>query len=253
MKDASRPATAAIDHNRRSVSVPRRLMPVVLSAHAGKLERPSPAITELCASGLMHDLELDPLAAALIEVMTDPTLVVTVEVSASASSRLATIWGTPHRAVIGTTDDSRRFDLMQIEPGLLPFHLAQATNLAPVSPLLFTGGFSLPATALDQAEDLATTDLDMAADAMAGMGTPKLWINRLLTALIERRSLWTVESVWVGGGRGRSAARLSVLDAGAAGYWRLSGPGNIVRVDVTNFDDIMHRFSALLPGGPAHR
>ncbi len=73
--------------------------------------------------------------------------------------------------------------------------------------------------------------------------------RRLLTALAHRVSLWTVESVWLGRGAGRSQSRLSVLDAGPAGYWRLApdGADTSVSVTVSDFDDIIRRFSALLP------
>jgi hypothetical protein len=78
-----------------------------------------------------------------------------------------------------------------------------------------------------------------------------LWADRLLSALALRRSIWTVESVWLSTGRRRSEARLSILDAGSAGYWRLSEANSDgrIRAEVSSFDDIMHRFVDLLPGG----
>lgn len=252
MKDALPPTGSVIDHARRSVSVPRRLMPALLALHAGERSGNQEVVAELRADGLMRAERLDPLLTTLIGVMTNPALVVTVEVSGAHHPRLATIWGTPRRAVIGMTDDNRRFDLIQIEPGLLPFHLAQATGLAPRPLPPFSGGFWLPAPSLDSAEDLIATDPAGAEEALQRAGVPSIWADRLLIALAHRRSLWTVDSVWLGA-RERSEARLSVLDAGPAGYWRLSGnsSGEGVNVEVSSFDEIMHRFADLLPGAPS--
>jgi hypothetical protein len=251
MSDPILPGGSSIDHRRRSVSVPRHLMPVLLALHAGERSGSVAEVTELRAAGLMQAQRLDPLLITLISVMTDPALVVTVEAADAGKPRLATIWGTPRRAVIGMTDDSRQFELIQIEPGLLPFHLAQATGLAPLPRQPYAGGFSLPASAMDSAEDLLARDPVSAGRVLLRAGVPTLWADRLLSALALRRSIWTVESVWLSTGRRRSEARLSILDAGSAGYWRLSEANSDgrIRAEVSSFDDIMHRFVDLLPGG----
>ena len=56
---------------------------------------------------------LDPLVAGLVDVMTNPSLVVTTEVRLSSadtksSPRLSTFWRSGPRAVIGQTDSRRR-------------------------------------------------------------------------------------------------------------------------------------------------
>ncbi|MEA2000573.1 MAG: ESX secretion-associated protein EspG [Actinomycetota bacterium] len=249
MTDGANTADATIDHGRRAMSVPRRLMPVIMAVHAGENPKAIDSITELRHAGLMTSERLDPLVTSLVDVMINPSLVVTVEVAGARSPRLATIWGTPRRAVVGMTDDRRRFDLVQIEPKLLPFHLAQTTGLSPRPHPPFSGGCSLPATALNIAEDLIATDPEEAEKTLTAAGVPEPWADRLLTALTHRISLWTVESVWLGRGAGRSQSRLSVLDAGPAGYWRFApdGDGTRVSITVSDFDDIIRRFSALLP------
>jgi len=249
MRDDSDAAGSVIDHSRRSVSVPRRLMPTILAVYAGETPRPVKAVAELQDAGLMASEQLDPLVTTLVEVMTNPTLVVTVEVAGARSPRLATIWGTPQRAVVGMTDDRRRFDLVQIESNLLPFHLAQVTGLTPLPHPPFSGGCSLSAATLTLVEDLIAIDPMEAESTLAAAGVPEPWADRLLTALAHRRSLWTVESVWLGRGAGRRESRLSVLDAGPAGYWRMAGgeDGQPVTVTVSDFDDLIRRFSALLP------
>lgn len=247
------PATApqgesAVDHDRRTLSVPRRLMPVILGFHSGDHTAPKRSLNELEGTGVLRGGLLDPMVTTMVEVMTNPLLVVTVEVAGGRSPRLSTIWSTPHRAVVGQTSDRSRFDLVQIEPELLPFHLAQLTGLAPRPLPPFSGEVTLPSAALDLAEDLISSDPDLAEANLMSAGTPAEWIDRLLIALAHRRTMWTVESVWLGRTTGRSEARLAVLDAGPAGYWRLHKQGDgRVTVTASDFDDIMRRFSALLP------
>ncbi len=246
MNDPSQVAT--IDHGRRSVSVPRRLMPSILAIHAGQRPQPAAAVAELRAGGIMASERLDPLVTTLVEVMTNPTLVITVELSGGRLPRLATFWGTAHRAVIGLTDDRRRFELIQVEPTLLPFHLAQATGMRPRPHSPFSGSCSLPATTLHYAENSIATDPVGTEAELRMAGVSEQWADRLMTALTLRRSMWTVESVWLGRTAARNESRLSVLDAGFAGYWRLAATDDgQVTVSTSHFDDLMRRFASLLP------
>lgn len=250
MSDSS-PVTG-IDYGRRSVSVPRRLMPSILAIHAGQRPRPNAAVAELRAGGIVASERLDPLVTTLIEVMTNPTLVITVEISGGHRPRLATFWGTPHRAVVGLTDDRHRFELIQIEPTLLPFHLAQATGMTPRPHPPFAGSFSLPAKTLHRAENSVAVHPATTEAELRTAGVPDHWADRLMTALALHRSVWTVESVWLGRTAARHESRLSVLDAGFAGYWRLAATDDgYVTVATTNFDDLMRRFAALLPTSSA--
>lgn len=111
----------------------------------------------------------------------------------------------------------------------------------------------MPASALHSAEDLIARDPIAAEEALITAGVSSTWADRLLTALAHRQSLWTAKSVWLGIGPRRSQAGLTVLDAGRAGCWVLSEmtPGSDLRIDVSNFDEIMHRFTDLLPDSSA--
>lgn len=227
-------------------------MPVILGVHTGDRPASQRSLAELEGAGVLHGGLLDAMVTTMVEVMTNPLLVVTVEVAGGRSPRLSTIWSTPHRAVVGQTADRSRFDLVQIEPELLPFHVAQLTDLAPRPLPPFSGEVVLQATALDLAEDLIASDPDLAEANLVSAGTPVEWVDRLLIALAHRKAMWAVESVWLGRATGRSEARLAVLDAGPAGYWRLTkSDDGRVTVSASDFDDIMRRFSALLPPSSA--
>ena len=196
---------------------------------------------------------LDPLVAGLVDVMTNPSLVVTTEVRLSSadtksSPRLSTFWRSGPRAVIGQTDDRRRFQLLAIDPPLLPFHMAQAVGLVPRPHPRFRGSFDIPAATLSRLEELAATNPAGAEAELAAVGVSPTWADRLLAALLLRRSLWTMESVWLGSPTGREESRLSVLDGAFAGYWRLgAGPDSTIIVAPGSFDDLLARMAALLP------
>ncbi len=239
-----------IDYDRRSLLIPRRLMPPLLAAHGGR--RPDAlALDELRASGLIASRNLDPLVRSLIDVMTDPTLVVTAEVVRGSTpeaqpSRLATFWRNGGRAVLGLTGDGADFQLVEIESALLPFHIAQAVDLVPRRQPRFTGSFSLPAGTLTTAEDLIAIDPERADAELSAAGVPRVWADRIVAALVLRRSVWVLESVWLGNSDGSRKSRLCVLDGGFSGYWRLAG-SNGITVSPADFDDLMHRIGALLP------
>lgn len=255
MSKTPRPTRAIIDRQRRSASIPRRLMPVLLALHAGETPGIRGSLAELRADGLLERMQLDPLLATFLEIMTNPTLVVTVETTTGSGRHLATIFGTLGRAVIGTTNDSHSFDLIEIDPHLLPFHLAQTTRLVPGPQPPFSGGFALGTDVLDLSDRLSCADPTTAESTLTEAGIAPPWRDRLLIALSHRRSLWTVESIWLGNG-GRGQARLAVLDAGPAGCWKLTENEQDHRVwmEVADFDAIMQDLARLLPGrsSPGH-
>lgn len=251
MNEPPYPVGTAVDHQRRALLVSRRLMPVILQVHAGEIERSAADTLELESCGVMEGDRLDPLVTALLEVMTEPTLVVTVESSGGRGLHLITIWATAVKAVVGTSSDRHHFELMQIEPGLLPFHLAQAVALRPRFRLSFAGGVSLPVAALRSAERLIDDHPREAAAELRSVGVAPVWADRLVTALAYRRALWTVESVWLGRSPHRRESKLTVLDGGDGGYWRMAdhpGTGN-VSLTVCDFDELLDLLFWLLPGG----
>jgi hypothetical protein len=238
-----------IDHDRRSLSIPRRLMPSLLALHAGK-QPAGNAVTELRLGGVLAATRLDPLVGSLVDAITNPTLVVTVDIDAFdplAKPELATIWRSGDTAVLGQSDQRGRFELIHIDPPLLPFHLAQIVRLTPRSQPDFSGSFAVPAPTLAAVETIVDTNPVRAERELAAAGVGAAWVDRFLAALVMRRSMWVVESIWLGDRRRRTEARLSVLDGGFTGYWRLSHEDGRVRVAPNRFEDMMRRFAALLP------
>ncbi len=246
MIDPSR--RVVVDHERRLLSVPKRLMPAILALHAGESVRSAETVAELQAGGLLIRNALDPLVATLVTVMTSPTMVVTVESTGARVSRLATIWGSVRRAVLGTTVDQNRFDLLQIEPKLLPFHLAQVIDLRPRPPSPFAGSVTVPRTTLRLVEDTIVEDQQAAERELRAAGLTDPWPDWLLIALAHRRALWTIEVILLHGGT-RYVERMTVLDTGSAGYWTVAENDveDTFTLRATNFDQLLRLCSTLLP------
>lgn len=250
MNDAPQPGNAAVDHTRRAVTIPRRLMPAVMARYAGDPMQDHAAVDELESAGVIRGGHLNEMVETLIDIMTGPELVITADIAGAASHRLVTFWATATRAAVGTTFDRYQFELMQIELGLLAFHLAQALGVNPRPALPFAGGCSLPSTALRSARALATMEKRHAAAVLRAAGVSFEWAERIGDALARQERTWTAESVWLRRGGESIQSRLVVLDAGEAGYWRLteSPSADLVSLQIVEFDGLLQLLLSLLPG-----
>lgn len=237
-----------VDRLRRSLFVPKRLMPSLLAAHAGRVSA-TPAFAELETAGMISAHRLDPMVGELIDIVTNSTLVITVDVDVSGSPHpgLATFWKSDDLAVVGHSNGEDSFELMAVEASLLPFHLAQIVHLVPRRRPVYKGSFTVPAQTLITVDSMATLQPRRAEHELAAAGVAPEWTDRILATLIMRRALWTVESIWLGDHRSREEARLVVLDGGFAGYWRLSERHGVVTVKPVGFDELMRLLEALLP------
>jgi hypothetical protein len=229
----------SIDYERRALSVPRRLMPSLLAVQTGSATRPDSA-NELKASGLLSSGRLDPLARTLLGTMTDPSLIVSLEITrASLLPRLVTLWQQGPIAVVGTTE-SRRFHIVQVDPALLPFHIAQALRIAPVAQPRYEGGFSIPpAVAAAFRVELDPQEVET---RLIAAGVDRVWADRFLAAWILRRSLWSMEVVSLTNRVGQGT--MSALDGGHAGYWTIKPQGTVQPLGI---DSLLRRLAALLP------
>ncbi|MDJ0954259.1 MAG: ESX secretion-associated protein EspG [Acidimicrobiia bacterium] len=223
-------------------------MPTLLAAHAGSRGIAS-EIAELRATGFVTGTDLAPLVRRLVDVVAEPTLVVSVEVTEDGvAPRLFTFWSTGRRAALGHCAADDRFELTLLQPGLLPFHVAQAVQLTPRRHPAFAGSVSIPQGLLGRAEDLIELDPTEIATKWRAAGVTQHWVDRIVAAVIMRRAAWTIESVWIGGTIGSIGSRLEVLDGGHAGYWTVKpSPSRNTVLAPIGFDDLLNRIAALLP------
>jgi hypothetical protein len=225
-------------------------MPAILAIYAHDGDEENAVPRELETAGVVDQNRLDPLVTTLIDIMTNPDLVVTTEVADGSGVQLTTVWATATQAVAGATRDRSQFELVQIEPGLLPFHLAQATGATPQPPPGYTGGCALPESALRSAETLVTSEPRRAAAALRAAGVSWTWADRVCEALAKKRAVWTVDSVWLGLNTRRPQPPLQVLDAGPAGYWRLRQRQSpeLLSMQVIGFETVLDLLFSMLPG-----
>ena len=232
-----------IDYELGSVTVPRTLMPSLLAAQVSSEQNSLP---ELASTGLVAAGKLDPLVASLLEVMTEPDLVLSVESQAAGNLELVTFWRRGSQAVAGTTGTGRRFHLSMVTAELLPFHLAQAVSLRPFAQPYYKGAFTVSRPVLAAARRTARTSAGTAANQLIKAGVSVEWADRLVAAFLLQRNRWAVESVSLESIRATSS--LAMLDAGHAGFWRLrSLGGSEIEVSPARFEQVLELLAALVP------
>jgi hypothetical protein len=252
-----RPTTHAIlDAGRGTLTLPRRLVPVaMLLRHRGRGATDAASIRgvkELERAGIAYDGRLHPMAASMLGTVTDPRLVITVEVTVDGPPEISTLWAAAGRVVLGRPVEPDLFQLSPLEPEYLPFHLAQLTRVGIRPDPPFTGSVAVPDGLLD---DLATawdSDVDGAVDRLRGAGVDPTWADRLAIAHHHRRRTWRVASLWAGPDRSAHDHELTVLDAGPAGYWVIrpgdEGP-SAVTLQVATFAEIIDALRHTIPRG----
>ncbi len=242
---ADRPQ-AVLDPDRGMVTVPRRLVPVLLAIHAGSTADPADT-APLERSGITSGGRLHPAATAILDVVTEPGLVITVDVAGGRTPELATFWCSRRHAVQSEIVDGHRVRLHRVEPDWLPFHLTRVVGAGPRPTPPFPGAVTVDADLLVDTELLVGERPTTALNRLIASGVEPLWADRLLIALEHRRRVWRVQAVWVCPSSGRRVAELTVLDAGPAGYWEITGSPSRLTLTVTSYDDIILALRHFLP------
>lgn len=202
------------------LTLPRRLIPALMLLAAEGAPPPG-AVAELERCGAAAGGMLSPEAAGLVAVMTDPDLVVSVEVTTRDATNRSTIWATSDRAVWGRPVDQDVYQLRSIDTVTVPLLLAQLTGVGSRPETPFSGSVTVAADALDAALDWQGDDPETALAILVSAGADPVWADRILIANQHRRAQWTVSSVWTERAGGHEVHEATVLDAGPAGYWRI--------------------------------
>jgi hypothetical protein len=203
------------------LTLPRRLIPALMLLAADGAPPPA-AVVDLERCGVASGGIVSPDAAALVGVMTDPDLVVSIEVTTRDAVNRSTIWATAERAVWGRPVEQDVYQLRSIDTVTVPLLLAQLTGVGRRPETPFSGSVTVAADALAAALDWQTDDPETALAILVSAGAEPVWADRILIANQHRRAQWTVSSVWVEQNGGHEVHEATVLDAGPAGYWRIS-------------------------------
>ena len=208
-----------------ALTIPRRLIPTLMLAHHDENaiggDR-SLVFADLERHGVLAEGGgLTAEAHAVVGVMVDPTLVVSVEVASPLGRQRSTLWGTEDLAVWGRPAAGDAFELRRVDPVEIPLLLTQLTGVGHRPPPPFTGGVTVETAALTTAIDWRGDDPDGALGVLVSSGVEPVWADRLLIAHDHLRTEWTVSSV-AGPTNGEPhVVELHVVDAGPAGYWRI--------------------------------
>lgn len=216
---------AVLDAGRGTLTLPRRLVPTVmlLGTHgtAATSRVRLQDLVELERAGITTDRQLHPQAADMLDVVTTPTRVITVEVTIDERTDISTIWVRSTAAVLGRPTGPDLFQLGPLEVGLLTFHLAQLVTLGPRPDPPFAGSATVPAELLDELEPTWTEDPAHAVSCLIAEGLDPEWAERLTVVHNQRRSRWRISSLWIGEDGTPGDSEIIVLDAGVAGYWQV--------------------------------
>jgi len=205
-----------LDRSRSRLRIPREILPEAIR-QASREGLASPLATvRMETGGIIADGRLDPIVAAMLNVIAEASLMLTIEVELEGDVSETTIWATPARAVITSSLDPELVDVAPVRLPRLPETLTDVIMLRPPDAVA-AHPVTVEAGAFRRAEEARhRPEAARAALAEAGLGDDDVDLLLALRAPSTRR--WQVTSTWATDD-GREVARLTGFDAGARGQW----------------------------------
>ena len=205
-----------LDRSRSRLRIPREILPEALR-QASREGLASPLATvRMETGGVIVDGRLDATVAAMLNVIVEASLTLTIEVELEGDASETTIWATPARAVITSSLDPELVDVQPVRLPRLPETLTDVIMLRPPETVA-THGVTVPADAYRRAEAARHRPDAARAELVAvGLGADDVDLLLALQAPSTRR--WQVSSTWATEG-GRETALLQGFDTGARGQW----------------------------------
>jgi hypothetical protein len=208
-----------LDRSRSRLRIPREILPEAIR-QASREGLASPLATvRMETGGIIAEGRLDPIVAALLNVIAEASLMLTIEVELEGDGSETTIWATPARAVITSSLDPELVDISPVRLPRLPETLTDVIMLRPPDAVA-TQAVTVAADAYRRAGE-ARHRPDAARAALeqeAGLGDDD--VDLLLAILAPSTRRWHVRSTWATE-EGRETAQLTGFDAGARGQWLL--------------------------------
>ncbi len=229
--------------------MPREILPEALR-QASRQGLASPVATvRMETGGVMVDGRLDPIVAAMLNVISDASLMVTVDVQLEGDSSVTTIWATPHRAVVTSSLDPELVDIQPVRLPRLPETLTDVIMLRPPEGVLGQT-ITVPTPAMGEADAHRGDSEAALADLLAaGLSAEDAELVLAFQSPSTRR--WRISSTWAAE-TGQQMAQLRGLDAGPKGQWliEMSGdrnqPGEMTFTP-QNDGDILRALRVVLP------
>lgn len=243
--------TATMNLGGETIRIDRKYMPLLLQLYGtgavGVDDATNAALDQLEAGRILVDGELHPMAAAIMAIVADPPLVLSVERLRMGSVAASTIWANPRGAVVGTRVDSQLYELKLANTKLIPFHVFQLIHLRPLPD-------QKPLTAAIRPEDLLSAeqlidrgDIEGANAALAGAGVAEG--PSIVERLRSRVASWTIHSVWDQAGEVQTGAA-SGIDCAAMGHVLVEVDADRAELVLrsVSFQEVLEAIRETLPG-----
>lgn len=198
---------------------------------------------------------LVPAVAALVQVVHRPQLRVVVEVFRTSAALVATIWSTPHLAVMARPAGGDALEYGAVDPVSLPFTLASLIGLGCGAADGERDPLVVAAEALDDVDRaVAGGDEAGALEELLGGGMEPGAAAAVVALQVERRASWRLWSAWMDEAGVVHERGLTVVDAGPVGLWRAAaGADTEVTLTPVAPSEVWHALVGLLPAQGAGR
>ncbi len=207
-----------LDRSRSRLRIPREILPEAIR-QASREGLASPLATvRMETGGIIADGRLDPIVAAMLNVIAEASLMLTIEVELEGDASETTIWATPARAVITSSLDPELVDVSPVRLPRLPETLTDVIMLRPPDAVA-AQTVTVAADPYRRAEE-ARHRPDAARAALEEGGVSGDDVDLLLAIQAPSTRRWHVTSTWATDS-GRETAQLTGFDAGARGQWLL--------------------------------
>lgn len=240
--DVTKSATGGIifDRSRSQLRVPEALVNECLrftqalslslsigeskSAGADKVRAEnSELVNRLRAARVIVDDQLDPMAEDLLNVCSQASLIIKVNLSYAAESSTSTVWATPRQAVVSSSLDPHFAEFRPVDVAQLPVVLGELMVLRRPT---FVGQspVSVGTKAVAEAET-QLADPEKAAATLEEAGLSKEQAGLIIDFQGANVRRWRVSSSW-STDDGTETSELRGLDAGPSGQWLVAMTGN---------------------------
>ncbi len=248
-----------LDRSRCQLRLPANLVTESLRfAHALKYSRngiegtgaaDSELVTQLRDAGIIVGDDLDPLAADLLRVANQASLIINVELRYGPDASSSTVWATPRQAVVSSSLDPAFADFRPVDVMQLPYVLSELMVSRPPSQVA-EAPISVATQAVAEAEAVLE-EPDRAAQILVDAGLSAEQARRVLNFQNADVRRWRVNSTW-STDDGQESSELRGIDAGENGQWLVAMTGSREDRGQLTFTpqghgDVMRALRSILP------
>ena len=248
--------TATMNTGAETIRIDRSYMPLLLQLKTGGAfgvdDASESALSQLEAGEVLRDGQLHPMADAILDLVAEPALVVSVERMRLGSVAESTIWAAPYGATIGTRLDGGVYELKLANTALLPFHLFQLIHIRPL-PDGEPADVTLPAEAMLAAEALLHDgNRPGAIQELTDAGVSEASSAAAIGILESRIASWRIHSFW-SNGHGTVTRQAHGMDCGPRGHVlaTIGSAEPTIGLRTATFADVTARIRSTLPRSEA--